>query len=249
MGMPIIHFIFHGDLVQLLPRAKRQKELRYCIKRRASLKDIVEAQGIPHTEIGRIEANKKQISFDFIPEEEIVIHIYPMTGRVIKSLPNALWHECWVFDRFMVDINALKLARNMRMAGIDTVIVPTQLDVVDTAMLAAEEERVLLTRNRQLLKCAEIYYGQLLRSENHIEQLQEVNSRFHLAKHIKPFSRCLTCNGLLQSVTKVSVEHLLEPLTKQYYSIFKRCQDCMSIYWDGSHVQHMKEVLSKIDWK
>lgn len=248
MGLPIIHFVFHGDLVELLPRAKRQKELRYALKRRASIKDILESLGIPHTEVGKIGVNKNQITFGFIPEEEVTIHIYPMTGNVVKSLPNLLWPDCWFFDRFMVDINALKLARNMRMAGIDTVIVP-QMDVIDIAMLAAAEERVIVSRNRQLLKCAEVRYGQLLRSENHIEQLQEVNSRFHLAQHLEPFSRCLICNGSLQSVSKDSIEHLLEPLTKKYYSTFKRCHDCLAIYWEGSHVQHMKAVLSEIDWK
>lgn len=247
MNLPIIHFVFHGDVVQLLPREKRLRELRYPLKRRASVKDILEALGIPHTEVGEIEADSQQVTFGFVPEEEITIHIHPMTGDVVKSLPNQLWPDCWYFDRFMVDINALKLMRNMRMAGIDTVVVP-QMDIVDIAMLAAAEERVLITRNRQLLKCAEVCYGQLLRSENHIEQLREVNDRFHLGKHLKPFSRCLTCNGSLQLISKSSIEHLLEPLTKKYYSTFKRCEDCLAIYWSGSHVQHMQAVLSKIEW-
>ena len=248
MTLPIIHFVFHGDVVRLLSKSRRGRKLKHSLKRRASIKDILEALGIPHTEVGMIKANNKQISFEFIPEEEIIIHIYPMTGDVVKSLPNLLWPDCWFFNRFMVDINALKLARNMRMAGIDTIVVP-QMDVVDIAMLAAAEERVIVTRNRQLLKCAEIKYGQLLRSEKHIVQLQEVNNRFHLAKHLKPFSRCLTCNGTLQFVAKDTIEELLEPLTKKYYSTFKRCQDCLTIYWNGSHVRHMRAVLSEIEWK
>lgn len=248
MSLPIINFVFHDDVVQLLPRTKRLRELRYPLKRRASVKDILEALGVPHTEVGKIEADSQQLTFDFVPDKGITIHIHPMTGDVVRSLPNLLWPDCWYFDRFMVDINALKLMRNMRMAGIDTVVVP-QMDVVDIAMLAAAEERVLITRNRQMLKCAEVRYGQLLRSENHIKQLREVNSRFQLVNHFKPFSRCLTCNGSLQLIPKSSIEHLLEPLTKKYYSTFKRCEDCMSIYWDGSHVQHMRAILSEIEWK
>jgi uncharacterized protein len=248
MGLPIIHFYFHGDLVQLLPKSKRQKELRYRLTRRASIKDILESMGIPHTEIGRIEVNENQITFAFIPDDEIKIDVYPMSGSVIQSLPNILWPDRWFFDRFMVDVNALKLARNMRMAGIDTMVVP-QRDIVDIAMLAATEERVIITRNRQLLKCAEVGYGQLLRSEHHIEQLREVNNRFHLGKSLKPFSRCLRCNGLLQDVSKDSVVQYLEPLTEKYYSSFRRCLDCLSIYWEGSHIQAMKAILAAITWK
>ena len=248
MGLPVIHFFFHGDLVSLLPRAKRLRDLHYNIQRRASIKDILEALGIPHTEVGKIEANNQQIHFDFIPKEEITLHVHPMTADVVQSLPNRLWPDCWFFDRFMVDINALKLARNLRLAGIDTVVVP-QMDVIDIAMFAATEERVLVTRNRQLLKCAEVCFGQLLRSENHIQQLREVNERFRLKKHLKPFSRCLTCNGLLQSVTKSSIEHILEPLTQKYYSVFKRCHNCLAIYWNGSHISRMQAVLSEIEWR
>ncbi len=247
MTLPIITFIFHGELKKLLKSTNQYGVVRYNLRRRASLKDILESLNVPHTEIGLIIHQEKEVDFSYIPREAQTIHIYPMTGAVIRSLPNLLWPERWLFDRFMVDINALKLARNMRMAGIDTAIVP-EMSVVDTGIIAANENRVVLTRNRQLLKCAEIIYGQLLSSENHIEQLREVNSRFALKNLLKPFSRCLNCNGQLQSVAKSTIEHLLEPLTKKFYTDFKRCEYCRDIYWRGSHVHHMEAMLAEIDW-
>lgn len=248
MGLPIITLVFHGNLWQLLPKILRKEKVRYSLRRRASIKDIIESLGVPHTEVGTIQTSKRQVSFAYIPKEEKTIHIHPFSDFVVKSLPNRLWYERWTFDSYMVDVNALKLARNMRMAGIDTTIVP-EMDVVDIALLAASEERVIVSRNRQLLKCAEVRFGQLLRSENHVDQLREVNDRFSLAAHLKPFSRCLSCNGPLESVVKKTIEHRLEPLTRRYYTIFKRCSVCEAIYWNGSHVQHMQKILAEIDWK
>ena len=203
--------------------------------------------GIPHTEIGMMLSAETSLSFRYLPKDSMTIHVYEMTGEMLASLPSNLWPEPWLFDRFMVDINALKLLRNMRMAGIDTTIVP-QIDPISIGMLAAMEERVILTRNRQLLKCAEVKFGQLLRSENHVEQLQEVVSRYNLKRYYQPFSRCLNCNVLLHSVSKMEINHLLEPLTRKYYLNFKRCENCEAIYWEGSHLEHMKEIMAQIDW-
>lgn len=247
MDLPIISLVFLGNLSQLLRVPHQNGVVDYRLQRRSSIKDIIESMGIPHTEVGKMLLREKPLSFGFLPKESMTIYVYEMNGELISSLPSNLWPEPWLFDRFMVDVNALKLLRNMRMAGIDTTIVP-QIDPVSVGMQAAMEERVILTRNRQLLKCAEVKYGQLLRSENHVKQLQEVVSRYNLQNYYHPFSRCLHCNGLLDSVAKNEIDHLLEPLTRKYYSVFKRCGGCKAIYWEGSHLSKMKALLSQIDW-
>ena len=242
----MVTLTFYGNLIDLLKKVYRQGIVQYALTRRASIKDIIESLNIPHTEVGKLIVQGQEADFDYIPSKEVEIHVYPMTDRVLASLPSSLWREHWDFDRFMVDINALKLARNLRIAGINTTIVP-EYDLIDIGMLATEQARVLLTRNRQLLKCSTVIYGQLLCSEDHIEQFNEVVSRFRLKSHFQPFSRCLNCNGLLKSVAKEDIEHLLEPLTKKYYTIFKRCEHCQTIYWHGSHMHHMQAILDQID--
>lgn len=246
MSESMVTLIFHGNLADLLKKEYHQGMVQYELTRRASIKDIIESLGIPHTEIGKIVVQGQEANFDHIPGKELEIHVYPMTGSALAALPSILWQECWDFNRFMVDVNALKLARNLRIAGIDTTIVPDS-NLIDIGLLAAEQARVLLTRNRQLLKCSTVMFGQLLRSEDHLDQLREVVSRFGLKSHFQPFSRCLTCNGRLESVAKEEIEHLLEPLTKRYYTIFKRCQHCRTIYWHGSHMQHMQAILDQIE--
>lgn len=242
----VVTLLFHGNLADLLKKDFRQGMVQYSLNRRASVKDIIESLGVPHTEVGKILVDGSETDFDYLPGGEEDIHIYPMTGGVVASLPSLLWQERWNFDRFMVDVNVLKLARNLRMAGIDTTIVP-DLDLIDIGVSATEQARVLLTRNRQLLKCSTVMYGQLLRFEDHLTQLREVVDRFRLKSQLQPFSRCLTCNGLLEPIAKESIEHLLQPLTKRYYTIFKRCDHCLAIYWHGSHMQHMQAILDEIE--
>ena len=242
----VLTLTFHDSLAGLLNKDIRHGRIQYALNRRASIKDIIESLGIPHTEIGKIIVHGAETGFDYLPSLDVAIHIHPMTRAVVASLPNTLWQERWSFDAFMVDVNVMKLARNLRIAGFDTTIVP-ELDLVDIGAVASEQERVILTRNRQLLKCSTVMFGQLLRSEEHRIQLREVASRFGLASRMQPFSRCLTCNGSLEPVKKKSIEHLLKPLTRKYYTQFKRCTLCQAIYWHGSHTPHIQAILAEVE--
>ncbi len=218
----------------------------YPLQRRASLKDIIESIGIPHTEIGKITYRGRGISFRYIPTERMRLDIFPFTARTLAELPNELWPKCFDPCNFIVDVNALKAARNLRMVGIDTEIVP-DLSSVEIGRYAAEKRRIVITRDRDLLKCRTLLFGHLLRSENHLEQLKEVVERFNLRKLLKPFSRCVSCNSLLENVDKEEIYELLEPLTCKYYDKFKRCSGCREIYWQGSHHRQMKKRLSALD--
>jgi len=147
--------------------------------------------------------------------------------------------------KFMVDINAQKLARNLRIIGIDTTIVPAAR-LVEIGSIATSQQRILITRNRELLKCNTVIHGHLLRSENHVIQLQEVVKRYRLKPHIKPYTRCTICNGDLRSITKQAVYHRLEPLTRKYFNTFKLCEDCEKVYWKGSHHDQMHQIVSGV---
>jgi uncharacterized protein with PIN domain len=61
-----------------------------------------------------------------------------------------------------------------------------------------------------------------------------------------PFSRCRTCNALLQNLEKNVVIDSLEPLTKIYYSDFWRCTGCGQVYWAGSHFEKLPERIDEI---
>lgn len=235
---------FHGLTRQLLKTPAADGNVVYPLTRRAAIKDIIEALGVPHTEVGYLETAQVEVGFDFIPAESSSVDVFPFTADCKVTEPSLLRPKPFPSLRFIVDVNALKLARNLRMAGIDTTVFSSAAtdEVVATAN---EEGRIIVTRDRDILKRKEVIFGQLLRSEDHVQQLREVIDRYSLWDHIVPFSRCLSCNGNLEPVSKKAILHLLEPLTKKYYFEFRRCRSCAKIYWKGSHFEKMSTMLEQ----
>ncbi len=237
----------HGDLAELLLRHYRpHTEISYPLSRRASIKDIIEAVGIPHTEIGAVEKKGTQLDFTYLPEPGEKLDIYPVAAGAAATAPNLLRTGPPAGHRFLVDINVARLAGLLRMAGFDTDSVqdwqrtPAKREI---ARRCSDSGRILLSRDKELLKHREVGRGRLVRAQHPTAQLYEIVNLFGLHSELAPFSRCLRCNGLLEAVDKQSVLERLEPLTKKYYSIFKRCESCARIYWKGSHHEKMTALL------
>lgn len=241
---------FHGDLQELLLKESRQqKELHYPLLRKASIKDIIEALGIPHTEVGSITKASRQLDFSYIPQPGDNLDITANSAQFPPTRPTVLRPVPLPSYRFLVDVNVARLAGLLRMVGLDTVSVlevPELVSKRDVAEAGAASRRILLSRDRELLKLREAIFGRLVRTQQPVEQLTEVITFYRLAKLMSPFSRCLKCNHLLDPVSKEAVIDLLEPLTKKYYHVFKQCSSCSSIYWKGSHHARMLETIAPL---
>lgn len=239
--------VFFGNNKELLQVSTPDGKILYHLSRRASIKDIIESVGVPHTEICRLEYNDNEISFQYIPSggEEILVH--PFDKQDNWHAPSILRPKQFEGLKFLVDMTALKLARNLRVVGLDTktVIGRKLRDIVE---IANSEERIVVTKNRELVKMRDLLFGQLLRSDDHITQLLEVEERYELSAVAKPMSRCLVCNEILHHVSKQNILHRLEPLTRKFYTTFKECSKCRKIYWPGSHHDRMMETFCLL-WK
>lgn len=245
MNSPCVYLTFHNDLQALLQKNQADKVVKYALKRRASIKDIIESLGIPHTEVAQILLENMELGFGFIPVGGENIDIYPFSEAISVFTSTLLRPQPICSLKFMVDINVQKLAGNLRITGFDTTLVP-DMRLVEIGNIATSQQRIVITRNRELLKCNTVINGHLVRSQNHVIQLQEVVKRYKLKRHIKPFSRCIVCNGNLISVPKQDVIHRLEPLTRKYFNTFKRCSDCGKIYWQGSHHNQMRKLITTL---
>lgn len=242
MDLHCLKLIFHGDTRDLVRLPLQGETVFYPLVRRAAIKDIVEAAGVPHTEVGSIVCAGRELTFSFIPADGERIDIYPFTSTIPVTEATVLRPEPFSELRFLVDRNVAKLARNLRMAGVDAASV-ADAGIAEVALLAGREERIVLTRNRELLKVRTIAFGQLLRSEDPLRQLAEVIERYGLQSRLLPFARCLQCNAVLIPAAKRDIVDRLEPLTKKYYDDFKQCQSCQRIYWRGSHHARMAEMI------
>lgn len=243
--MTTMTLVFHGDLSNLLyKRLCGQRTVQYTLDRRASIKDIIESLGVPHTEVYRLLRQSNDIEFAYIANDGDQIEVLPFTAPTDLFSATVLRPQPLSSIAFAVDVNVGKLASLLRLLGFDTVF-PRNLSDSLLADLAAREGRILLTKDCGLLRRKNVVHGRLVRAIFPEDQAAEIVNLYDLTGQCKPFSRCMACNGLLEPVAKEKVLARLEPLTKKYYNEFTQCSHCARIYWPGSHRIRMQTLLNK----
>ena len=65
--MPKATFRFYEELNDFLPKHRRKTDFEAKFKGKRSIKDMIEALGVPHTEIDLILVNGKSVDFNYIP--------------------------------------------------------------------------------------------------------------------------------------------------------------------------------------
>ena len=234
-------FRFHGELNDFLPHEQRKKVVVRHFRGNPSVKHLVEALQVPHTEVGRILANDQMVDFSYLVQNGDSVDVHPAPneypgGRDFASEPG---------PGFVLDNHLGKLATYLRIFGFDT-LYRNDFHDDELANIACRDGRILLTRDRGLLMRKVISRGYCVRNKDPRQQIYEVVRRFDLLSKIQPFNRCLKCNSVLQPVEKQEILHRLEPLTRLYYNEFYICPDCDQVFWKGSHYERMKRFLDTI---
>ncbi|PKV76084.1 Mut7-C RNAse domain-containing protein [Pontibacter ramchanderi] len=238
--MPLIaHFQFHGSLNDFLRPRQRNTNIIYTFAVHQSVKDMIEANGVPYLEVRKVLVNGQQVGATYRLQPEDRVAVYPYDGREEELLAGIAER------RFVLDVHLGTLAHHLRMLGFDTVY---QNDLHDPALvqIASTEQRILLTRDVDLLKNKAIPAGYWLRSQHTKEQLTEVIRRFRLIDWLRPFTRCMVCNGEIKAVSKEAVQEQLPPKTRLYFEDFYQCRDCKRVYWKGSHYERMQVSIQQI---
>ena len=235
----------YAELNDFLPPESRGITVRRPFRSHQTVKDVLEAMGIPHTEVDLILVNGTPQGFSHRPSVGDRIAAYPMfealdIGSTARLRPVPLRDP-----RFVVDVNLGRLARLLRVLGFD-VWWSSDADDATLAEVSLGEQRILLTRDRGLLKRRAITHGLFVHSQNPEEQVLEVIRRLDLRQRLAPLTRCLHCNGKLAAVSKDEVIDQLEPLTRRYYEEFSRCPDCGRIYWAGSHHAKLLRLVERL---
>jgi hypothetical protein len=234
------YFHFYRELRDFLAGPGAAISVKYDFDGKPSVKDAIEAIGVPHTEVYSIVVNGTSVGFGYHLGDGDAVSVYP--ASLGPEIPAKIPLRREPRPSFVVDVNLGKLARHLRMLGFDAAYRNDYTDH-EIAGLAESEGRIVLTRDRRLLRFRVIEHGYWLRSDDPLVQVKEVIRRFGLDPSIKPFNRCLECNGVIVPTEKESVLDMLEPKTKLYYDEFSICADCGKVYWKGSHYEHMNETL------
>ena len=234
--MAVATFRFYAELNDLLPRQWRQRDVVHAFRGPASVKDRIEAHGVPHTDVEFIQVNNAPVDFEYGVRDDDRVSVYPFMAVLANPRP---LRPPYPRGRFVLDQHLGRLAAYLRLLGLDCVH-RAHFPDEEVARVSVDEHRVLLTRDRQLLMRRAVVHGAFVRATDPMAQVPEVLHRFGAPEAIAPFSRCLSCNGVLRSATREQVDGRLLPDTRAYYQEFRECPGCGRVYWDGSHVRRMR---------
>jgi uncharacterized protein with PIN domain len=237
---------FYAQLNDFLPHAKRQRPIEYHFNQAPAIKDVIESLGVPHPEVHLILVNGISVGFKYLLQAEDYVSVYPPFQMVDISDLSHVYPPTLQEIRFVLDVHLGQLARYLRLLGFDTLYRRDYRDP-ELADISSRDNRILLTRDRGLLKRSVVTYGYCLRTTHSRQQLIEVLRRFKLTPSPEAsFQRCIRCNGLLNRVRKEAITHLIHPQTRQCFNQFHQCQSCNRVYWRGSHYERMQKFVTTL---
>ena len=229
MTEPVATVRVAPELRFLLAPRHRLGEVAVPLDGTSSLGHLVESIGVPRTEVGALQVAGADVRPAYRPAHGDVVDVLPVARP--QPVPA---------HRYLLDVHLGALARRMRLVGLDTAY-RNDADDAELVEQAAQERRVLLTRDRGLLRRRALTSGAYVRGELADDQLADVLDRF--APGLAPWTRCLACNGVLVAVSVGEVAHLLEPGTLRTYRDFSRCPRCGRTYWRGAHARRLAAVV------
>ncbi|MCA1222456.1 Mut7-C ubiquitin/RNAse domain-containing protein [Streptomyces sp. 8L] len=233
-GPRTIHFGVAPELRLFVPVERRSGVTDVAVDGSSTLGHVVESLGVPLTEAGPLLVDGRAVPVSHIPADGESVHV-PWRSRP-QSVPGAPL-------RFLLDVHLGTLARRLRLLGVDAAYESADLGDPALARMSAEERRVLLSRDRGLLRRRELWAGAYVYSDRPDDQLRDVLQRF--APALAPWTRCTACNGLLGPAGKdeAAVREQLRHGTRRTYDVFARCTACGRVYWRGAHHRHLAEIV------
>lgn len=235
-------FRFYEELNDFLPALRRKTDFSCRCAEAATTKHMIEALGVPHTEVELILVNGESVGFERRIDDGDRIAVYPRF-EALDITPLLRVRERPLREvKMIADAHLGGLARLLRMAGFDTLYDNNYADraIVDRALA---DRRIVLTRDRELLKVKRLTHGCYVHALKPELQLHEIMQRLDLVQHLHPFSRCLKCNVLLRPVAKAEIIDRLPASVSARHQHFTTCDGCGRLYWRGSHWERMQRLL------
>ncbi|MFJ5294249.1 Mut7-C RNAse domain-containing protein [Streptomyces sp. NPDC088348] len=233
MNGPEIHLEVAPELRLFLPSDRRQGRTALVTDGSSTLGHVVESAGIPRTEAGQLAVDGRTVPASHIPRAGETVEVYAVERP--QQVPGAPL-------RFLLDVHLGTLARRLRLLGVDTAYFSEDIGDPALATYSAQHRRVLLSRDRGLLRRRELWAGAYVYSDQPDEQLRDVLGRF--APALAPWTRCSACNGELAPASKESVRGRIEGGTERSHDVFAQCVACERVYWRGTHHHRLEAIVA-----
>ncbi|HJV26574.1 MAG TPA: Mut7-C RNAse domain-containing protein [Aromatoleum sp.] len=243
--MATASFRFYEELNDFLAPDRRYREFQAVCASAATVKHMIEACGVPHTEVELVLVNGESSGFDRLLRDGDRVSVYPKFEAfditpLLRVREHPLRHV-----HFVADAHLGGLARLLRMTGFDTLYDNHFADDAIEA-IAAADGRIVLTRDRELLKRRTITHGCYVHELKPERQLHEIFGRLDLAGAARPFTLCLECNAPLHAIDKALVEDRLPPNVREHHQRFSTCDVCRRVFWEGSHWVKMRALVARL---
>lgn len=245
LAMTHAWFRFYAELNRFVSPVLRQRGVECACSRDASVKHMIEALGVPHTEVALILVNGDPVDFAYRLCEQDHVSVYPRFALLKGDAQTTEFLQPHGLPVFVADAHLGRLARDLRMLGFD-VLYRNDFSDDEIVSIVLRDARIVLTRDRDLLMRKSIARGCYVYATASDRQLTEVMERYDLAGQILPLSRCLTCNGLLEAVARELVAPHLPDRSGACQQHFRRCTACRQVYWEGSHVARMRGRIASL---
>lgn len=236
---------FYAELNDHLPPRLQFRSVEKRLLLPASVKDVIEGLGVPHTEVDLVLVNGESTDFSRLVRNGDRVAVYPVfesldITTVLRLRPQPLREP-----KFVLDVHLGRLAGYLRMLGFDTIYANHASDP-ELVAISVQQGRILLTRDRGVLKHSVVTRGYWLRETDSRRQAAEVVKRFDLAQSLRPFTRCMVCNGLLTTVSKAEIERKVPQRILERCNEFEQCPGCGRVYWEGSHSLRMRLWIEQL---
>jgi len=238
-------FRFYEELNDFLAPALRKRAFAYRFNGTPSVKDAIEAIGVPHVEVDLVLVDGESVDFRRRLAGGERVAVYPVFERLDIAPLTRLRASPLRQPRFVLDGHLGKLARYLRLLGFDTLYGSDRDDAAIVALSVAES-RIILTRDKGLLKHAVVTRGHWVRSTAARRQLQEIVQAFDLTGSARPFTRCMRCNALLEQAAKDAIAARLPPRVRAHFDAFAQCPACHRVYWRGSHYERLRTLVAEL---
>jgi len=238
-------FRFYAELNDHLPPSLQfgMVEKRFFVP--ASVKDMIESLGVPHTEVDLVLVNGESSDFTRMVQNGDRVAVYPVFESIDITLALRVRPEPLREPKFVLDVQLGRLAGYLRMLGFDTVYANRASDV-ELVRISTEQRRILLTRDRGVLKHSAVTHGYWLRETDSRRQAEEVVRRFDLARSLRPLTRCTVCNEPLTEISKAEVGGRVPQGILAWCNEFRECAGCGRAYWEGSHSRRMRRWIEQL---
>ncbi|MCD4724670.1 MAG: Mut7-C ubiquitin/RNAse domain-containing protein [Bacteroidales bacterium] len=238
-------FRFYAELNDFLPPRRKQKAFLQSFKTPITVRETIESLGIPLSEVDMILVNETSVDLEHKLKESDYISVFPVFESMDVSATTKVRKTALRTTLFVLDAHLGKLAKYLRMLGFDT-LYRSDIDDNEIISVARKEKRIILTRDKPLLKSKEVSHGYFVRSIEKHEQLIEVIKKFDLYSQFKSFTRCMMCNTILINADKDEIQNKVDKDIFRRFNEFFYCKHCDKVFWKGSHFMRMEAYIREL---